>query len=78
MLLLRNAACEEAFRVGEKIRHVLEEKVFETVGQVTCSIGITEVRGDDTLEEAIGRADRALYAAKEGGRNRTVACEVRQ
>lgn len=77
VLLLRNVGCEEGYLVGEKIRNMIESQTFDEVGQITCSIGITEVLPKDTLTDAIERADSALYAAKDGGRNRTVACEVR-
>lgn len=43
--------------------------------RVTASAGLAEVRGDDTLRTAIKRADRALYAAKEAGRDRSVRSE---
>jgi diguanylate cyclase (GGDEF)-like protein len=75
VLLLRNAGCDEAYGVSEKIHSLLKIELFEGVGRVTCSIGITEILSDDTLSCAIGRADNAMYAAKEEGRNCTVACE---
>ncbi|HEX5328726.1 diguanylate cyclase [Sulfuricurvum sp.] len=77
VLLLRNVGCEEGYLVGEKIRNMIESQSFDEVGRVTCSIGITEVLPEDMLADAIERADSALYAAKDAGRNRTVACEVR-
>lgn len=40
--------------------------------QITCSIGCTEVVTDDTVETVVSRADRALYRAKEDGRDRSV------
>lgn len=43
--------------------------------RVTASAGLTEVRGDDSLRTAIKRADRALYAAKAAGRDRSVRSE---
>ncbi|MGD9970457.1 MAG: diguanylate cyclase [Sulfuricurvum sp.] len=76
VLLLRNATCEEAYRVGEKIRMVMETTPFEEVGRITCSVGITELGGSDSLQSAIERADQALYAAKDNGRNCTIACKV--
>lgn len=74
VLLLRNTGCDEAYSVGEKIRMLVESEPFEDVGHITCSIGITEVTGDDSLIGAIERADNALYSAKDMGRNRTISC----
>ncbi|MFO7993618.1 MAG: diguanylate cyclase [Marinobacter sp.] len=37
---------------------------------ITISAGVSEFRGDDDLNSAINRADRALYRSKELGRNR--------
>jgi diguanylate cyclase (GGDEF)-like protein len=39
---------------------------------VTASFGVTEIQAGDTPETMLKRADRALYEAKEGGRNRVV------
>jgi PleD family two-component response regulator len=37
---------------------------------VTCSFGLTEYCTGDSAEDFVGRADAALYRAKENGRNR--------
>jgi diguanylate cyclase len=39
------------------------------LGEVTFSAGLTHVRGDEMCSTVFARADRLLYAAKEGGRN---------
>ncbi|MBU0725097.1 MAG: diguanylate cyclase [Alphaproteobacteria bacterium] len=41
--------------------------------QVTCSFGMTPLSADAPLKTVIERADRALYAAKQAGRDRVLA-----
>jgi diguanylate cyclase (GGDEF)-like protein len=40
--------------------------------RVTFSAGMTTYRGDESIDDAIARADKALYEAKATGRNKTV------
>ncbi len=74
VVLMRHTLCEQAFGVAEKIRLAVEAHDFGQAGRITCSIGITTVLSDDALADAIERADKALYAAKDQGRNQTIAC----
>ena len=55
--------------IAENIRAAVEAKVFDIIGHLTCSIGITCVCGDDTTDSAFKRLDEALYDAKMSGRN---------
>ena len=76
ILLLKDTGSSTARLLAEKIRQQTEDQVFAFNGvnlRVTTSIGITELHGDENLEQLIGRADRALYRAKQSGRNRV--CE---
>jgi len=57
---------------ADKIRVGIENMGFHFHNKpvvVTASCGITTFRGDDTPETIFDRADRALYRAKDGGRN---------
>ena len=60
----------------EAVRRRLTIAVLEAVPEVafpvTASAGFTPVLADDTLDTATKRADRALYAAKDMGRDRCV------
>ena len=47
----------------------VEEYLFPEILHITCSIGVTEIRKDDTFAEAFDRVDKALYASKQNGRN---------
>lgn len=46
--------------------------------KVTASFGVTEVEQGDTLNDLFCRADKALFASKEKGRNRTTALSKRE
>jgi diguanylate cyclase (GGDEF)-like protein len=72
--LMPSTNLEEALIVGEKIRLLVEETVFDDVGHITVSVGVSEVLSlDDNTNVIIERADKALYRAKEGGRNRVLS-----
>ncbi len=58
--------------IADKIRKIIGENKYIGIesGQVTISMGITDYEEKDTLENIIDKADKALYSAKEKGRNR--------
>lgn len=65
----------DAAPVAEYIRHAAEKLVLPGAPGLRCSvsIGVAEAGDDDaTLREWIESADRAMYGAKQRGRNRTV------
>ncbi len=62
---IRKTVCESPIRFG---RHELS---------ITTSIGVAWTRGDIEVEDAlVALADRALYAAKEKGRNRVEVASI--
>lgn len=61
-----------ALVLAEQIRSVIAGHVFEEVGKVTVSIGVAGLEEGDESDTVIQKADRALYTAKRGGRNRSV------
>ena len=77
LAIIPNGAVKELLNVAERIREAIANDPVVTddfVIPVTCSIGVA-VRwdsSDGTIEETIQRADKALYVAKEMGRNRVV------
>ncbi|MDD3353326.1 GGDEF domain-containing protein [Zoogloea sp.] len=69
VIILRATSEAEVSRALERLRAKVETYPFPQVGQVTISIGYTQLRITDSIPEIVGRADEALYVAKEQGRN---------
>lgn len=57
---------------AERLRRDVESQSFARVGQVTISLGVARLRPGLGPTDVIDLADRALYEAKHGGRNRCV------
>ena len=57
-------------RRAELLRKFIEEHKFHTVVQVTASFGVSTILDDDTQDTLLKRVDKALYKAKESGKNR--------
>ena len=64
----------EGLAVAEKIRRAVSDASFPVVGQITVSLGLSCARATDVAAtDVLERADKALYTAKQLGRNRVVA-----
>ena len=76
-VLLPEIDARGAASVAEKLRGITDGLPFAFEGQllrVTTSIGVATFAGGDDLPNLFRRADRALYDAKESGRNRFMVC----
>ena len=69
LILLPDTSIELAISIAEKLRVKIAEYPFEQVGVVTASFGVATFMPEDSEEDLFGRADSALYKAKERGRN---------
>ncbi|PKH03578.1 histidine kinase [Psychromonas sp. MB-3u-54] len=72
IVLLPKANIDESVIVAEKLRLCVEQNDYRNNGMaipITISIGASQYQSKETLEKLIGRADLALYNAKESGRN---------
>lgn len=75
-LLLPRTGIDEALLVAERIRAAVEASPVKTeraMISMTASFGVTVIRPDDSTVSLFKRADEALRAAKQGGRNKVVA-----
>ncbi|HIP31000.1 MAG TPA: diguanylate cyclase [Sulfurospirillum arcachonense] len=75
VLLMDETTLKNANFVCEKLRVAVENFKHPKLPQITISIGLSEVKLDDTKEAFFKRADDALYKAKHTGRNKVVNYE---
>lgn len=72
VILLNDTSLEGAKVIAERVRESLENHTvaygLELI-KITASLGISSLRGNDSNETLIKRADNAMYRAKESGRN---------
>jgi len=74
LVLAHNCKVEDAKRLSESIHDVIREYIFfpdDPDMKVTVSFGLTEVQNGDDKNKLFTRMDKALYKAKENGRNKT-------
>ena len=76
-VLLPETGLDEAADVAERLRRRLADSAFPlscgVTLRMTASIGVASCADDDTtIDRALGRADHALYRAKNNGRNQVV------
>ncbi|MCU7835772.1 MAG: GGDEF domain-containing protein [gamma proteobacterium symbiont of Taylorina sp.] len=75
MLLLNNTTREGTRHLADRIRQTIEETPCFCTGEnisITASMGVSSFTKDDTRETFFARADKALYQAKDSGRNRVI------
>jgi diguanylate cyclase (GGDEF)-like protein len=69
VVLMRCAQECDAINAFERLRGNVERYAFPQVGRITVSVGVTALRAGDTPQDAFARADKAVYYAKQNGRN---------
>lgn len=74
LVFLPYANKQQAFDVGEKMRQNIAQKIISPTS-VTCSFGVCQFQKGMDLTRLVGLADKALYFAKENGRNQVMMYE---
>lgn len=70
VMVLPDTTAEEAALVAARLFTAVQRRGEEAGLPITISIGLTTWRPGDTVEAILHRADHALYASKDHGRNR--------
>ena len=69
IIILPNTTSNKAFSLANNLRELISKNYFEINRPLTISIGISQYSKDDTKEDLIERADKAMYYIKEQGKN---------
>lgn len=75
-VVLAGIAPEVAVQVLEVFRQTIESYAFPQIGHKTVSIGVAGIPSGESVDTIINRADKAMYYAKEHGRNRVCCYET--
>lgn len=75
VVLLPGMTLIEASHVAERLRYCLASlkqlpNTQPVLPSVTISLGVAQLSADDELSDLLNKADKALYEAKQQGRNR--------
>lgn len=75
LICMQNTGVAAAWEVVERVREGLAATPIDYGGttplRITVSFGLTQLEPDVSVEQSIERADKAMYAAKNAGRNCT-------
>jgi diguanylate cyclase (GGDEF)-like protein len=66
---------DDIYPIAENIRQLIEDSSFDIDEDITISLGCAIIQEQENINELVKRADVALYAAKNNGRNQTVVSE---
>lgn len=69
LVICPQTTLDDALKLSEKLRQQLENHQFPVVQRNTSSFGVTSYLDGDTRNTLLSRCDKALYQAKERGRN---------
>lgn len=72
MLICHSTALDPAVALAEKLRAVIQATQWPEEMEITASFGVAQML-DETVNDFVERADRALYSAKSNGRNCVVS-----
>lgn len=69
LVVLPNTKLNDAKVFANRLREEVEAHLFDSVGNITISLGLVELQTNETIDELFKRVDKLLYKSKNNGRN---------
>ena len=73
LIICPEQTIEGVWLMAEKLRKLIDQYPFENFPHLSCSFGLAAYAQDQSIEKLLKRADKALYCAKNQGRNQVSA-----
>lgn len=71
LIICKNTTEIQASKLAQRLREILENEDFK-IRKVTASFGVSEATTDTTIKDVLANADKAMYNAKQNGRNQVI------
>lgn len=75
VILCPNTKLQDAELLAQRLNVAVAKHPFSQVGHLTCSLGVAELRENESFIQWFDRTDEALYQAKNSGRDKVVCAE---
>ena len=70
LIILPNTILKDAKYYADRLREKVEQYKFNIVNHITISLGLVELKDNESIDEVFKRVDNLLYKSKNDGRNR--------
>ncbi len=72
MIICTDTTIDGAYLLAENLRKAIQDHTFKDVGKKSASFGVAQIKDNITIDKLIQNVDKALYLAKNNGRNQCV------
>ena len=70
VVLMLHTDINQAIQKADELREAISKLEFDFEEKITCSFGVAQIQDLDDITATFIQADKALYRAKERGKNR--------
>ena len=72
VIITPNSSLDSTIKLADRLRKEIAQHNFSKIGGITCSFGATVFKEEVNIESMLERVDKALYKAKNKGRNEVI------